>query len=87
MTWLERTPSTVVGALSAMIPRIEAHESRARSNEIAVGHGIQPGPWIRKQIQEWKRTAEGGENVVRKAPGAGDLAAIGVGLKVVKRGR
>lgn len=86
MDWLERTPSAVFSAFSRMIPRIEAHESRLGANVVAVGHGIKPGRWIRKQLSEWQREAEGGTSSVRKAPGARDLAAAGIKLKVVKRG-
>ena len=87
MTWLAETPSAVVGALSAMIPRISAHESRTRANEVAVGRGIKPGRWIKDQLKEWKREAEGGESDVQKVPGKRDLAQVGIGLrKAVKRG-
>jgi hypothetical protein len=86
MTWLDKTPSAVVAAFSAMIPRLSAHESRTRANEVAIGRGIKPGTWIKKQLQSWEKDARGGGSLVKKAPGRGELAAAGIGLKVVKRG-
>jgi hypothetical protein len=86
MAWLSETPSCVLSTLIRMIPRIEAYESQARSQEVAVGHGIQPGTWIRKQQREWRQTADGGESRTNKAPSRADLSAVGIGMRKVKRG-
>lgn len=86
MTWLCETPSCLVSAFSAMIPRIEAYESQTRANEVAVGHAIKPGPWVRKQMKEWRQTADGGESRTNKAPSRADLSAVGIGMRKVKRG-
>jgi hypothetical protein len=69
-----------------MIPRLSAHESRTRANEVAVARGIKGGDWIKRQLRVWEKDARGGGSLVKKAPGRDELAAAGIRLKVVKRG-
>jgi len=85
MAWLRDTHVDVFDAMAAVMPRIEAHESSTHATEVGVGHSLQPGPWAKRQLQEWTRDANSGGQP-KKKPTANDLAAVGIGIKVVKRG-
>jgi len=85
MAWLRDTPVDVFDAMAAVMPRIEAHESSTHATEVGVGYSLQPGAWASRQLREWTRDANAGGQS-KKAPTANELAAVGIGIKVVKRG-
>ena len=85
MAWLKDTPADVFDAMAAMLPRLEAHDASSHATQVAVGRSLQPGPWAKRQLQEWDRDADSGGQP-KKKPTANDLAAVGIGIKVVKRG-
>lgn len=87
MTWLARTPIAVVNAMVEMLPVLQAEESLSRCSETAVGSGT-AGKDAKKTINAWKKIADrGGDKASRPKATPTMLGAVGVGYRVVKKGK
>ncbi len=84
MQWLH-TPACVVSAHLRMIPVLEAEGAMLAATVTAVGTSAEAGPWVGGQWQEWQRQA--GRRAPRPAATPAALAAVGVGVRVVQKGR
>jgi len=84
MDWL-RTPACVVSAHLRMIPVLDAEDALGGVSVHAVGSALESGPWVGDQMSSWCRAAK--RHSPRRVATPADLAASGVKMKVVERGR
>ena len=86
MTWLAGTPQVVVEAHLEMLNRIKAEEAMSAATETLIGmRGLKPGGWVPRQWRAWQHAAADGARAIKAT--ATDLRGIGVGVRVVKRGK
>jgi len=87
MTWLRETPTCVVEACLAAMPRLEAEESIAQANRIAVGTGKVDADERRRMTREWARLANGPLFKRGPRPSADELGQMGIEIRHVPANR
>jgi hypothetical protein len=74
----------MVGAHLKMIGRLSAEESIAAVGVGSIGRATKRGEWQRRQLSAWRRAASE-QRATQARPG--DLRAMRIGVRVVKRGK
>lgn len=84
MDWL-RTPACVVSAHLRMIPVLDAEDALEDVSVHAVGKVLESSSWAADQMSAWRRASR--RHTPRRVATQADLAASGVKMRVVERGR
>lgn len=84
--WLERTPSAVVTAYVAMLPRLEAEESLLTANRISMGGGqLKPDVAARIERHWHDQITPRAETPAPRRPDPAALRALGFAVRKVRR--
>jgi hypothetical protein len=82
MDWLDVYPQCVVSAHAEMLPVLMAEEAMLGAVQGAVGGSLKKGSTLTRQWADWRRAAN--RRAKPKVGKVGDLAAIGIGVKVAR---
>lgn len=84
MSWLTTLPVVLVQALATMMPRLQAEEHLAAIEAAQLGAGLVEAKDAQRRIRELEREALGsGHRAARKSASPDQLAAMGIGLRMV----